>query len=66
MKKKTVKEVKMHKYLVSAYKFQDFRQIQKKIAQSHDCVTMTFKNSELTLIIVKTRPGDLVMPDPIG
>ena len=46
MKKKTVKEVKMHKFLVFACKSQDFAQIQKKFARSHDRMTVTFRNSE--------------------
>ena len=37
MKKKTVKEVKMHKLLVCACKFQDFTQSQTKVARLHDC-----------------------------
>ena len=45
MKKKTVKEVKMHKFLVFACKSQDFAQIQKNFARSHDRVTVTFRNS---------------------
>ena len=47
MKKKTAKEVKMHKFLARACKSQDFAQIQKKFAQSHDCMTVTFRNSAL-------------------
>ena len=45
MKKKTVKEVKMHKFLVFACKSQDFAQIQKKFAPLHNRETMTFRNS---------------------
>ena len=45
MKKKTAKEVKMHKFLARACKSQDFAQIQKIFAQSHDCMTVTFRNS---------------------
>ena len=45
MKKKTVKEVKMHKFLVFACKSQDFAQIQKNFARSHDRMTVTFRNS---------------------
>ena len=45
MKKKTVKEVKMHKFLVCACKSQDFAQSQKFFAQSHDRETVTFRNS---------------------
>ena len=47
MKKKTVKEVKMHKFLVFACKSQDFAQIQKNFARSHDRVTVTFRNSDV-------------------
>ena len=35
----------MYKLLVYACKSQDFAQSQKKIAQSHDHETMTFRNS---------------------
>ena len=45
MKKKTVQEVKMHKFLVCACKSQDFAQSQKKFARSHDRETVTFRNS---------------------
>ena len=37
------------KFLVCAYKSQDFAQIQKKIARFHDHVTVTFRNSVYTL-----------------
>ena len=46
-KKKTVKEVKMHKFLVYACKSQDFAQSQKNCARSHDRETMTFRNFEV-------------------
>ena len=46
MKKKTAKEVKMHKFLARACKSQDFAQIQKIFARSHDGMTVTFRNSE--------------------
>ena len=52
MKKKTAKEVKMHKFLVCACKSQDFAQIQNFFARLHDCETMTFRNSA-------ARKGDL-------
>ena len=42
---KTVKEVKLHKFLVCAYKSQDFVQSQKNFARSHDRETVTFRNS---------------------
>ena len=45
MKKKTAKEVKMHKYLVCACKSQDFVQSQNFFARLHDRVTVTFRNS---------------------
>ena len=45
MKTKTVKEFKMHKFLVCAYKSQDFAQSQKICAGSHDRETVTFRNS---------------------
>ena len=45
VKKNTEKEVKMHNFLVCAYKFQDFAQNLKKIAQSYDRETVTFRNS---------------------
>ena len=45
MKKKTAKEVKMHKFLAFACKSQDFAQSQKICAPSHDGVTVTFRNS---------------------
>ena len=47
MKKKTVKEVKIYEFLVCVYKSQDFAQCQDNFAQSHDCETVTFKNSAL-------------------
>ena len=42
---KKVKEVKMHKFLVCAYKYQDLAQSQENFARSHDRVTVTFRNS---------------------
>ena len=45
MKKKTAKEVKMHKFLAFACKSQDFAQSQKNFARSHDRETVTFRNS---------------------
>ena len=47
MNTKTVKEVKMHKFLVCACKYQDFAQSQKFFARSHDRETATFRNSAL-------------------
>ena len=42
---KMAKQVKMQKFLVSAYKSQDFAQSQENFARSHDRVTVTFRNS---------------------
>ena len=39
----------MHKFLVCAYKSQDFAQTQENFARSHDCETGTFKNSAAKL-----------------
>ena len=47
---KTVKEVKMHTFLVYACKSQDFALNQKFFAQSHNNETVTFRNSA-------NRPG---------
>ena len=52
MKKKTVKEVKLHKLSVCAYKSQDFAQRQKNFARSHDHATVTFRNSECIVIAI--------------
>ena len=46
MKKKTVKEVKMHNFFICACKSQDFAQSQKKLARSHDRTTAHFRNSD--------------------
>ena len=46
MKKKTVKEVKKHQFLVCACKSEDFAQSQKNFARSHDRETVTFRNSD--------------------
>ena len=51
MKKKTVKEVKMHKFLVCAYKSQDIAQSEENFARSHDRETVTFRNSELDMLV---------------
>ena len=45
MNTKTVKDAKMHKFLVCACKYQDFAQSQKFFARSHDRETVTFRNS---------------------
>ena len=42
---KTVKEVKMHKFLIRESISQDFAQSQKKIARSYNRETVTFRNS---------------------
>ena len=42
---KTEKEVKMPKFLVCPYNFQEFAQTQEKFARSHDRETVTFRNS---------------------
>ena len=44
-RKKTIKGVKIHIFLVCAWKSQDFAQSQKNFVQSHDRETMTFRNS---------------------
>ena len=49
MKNKTVKEVKIYKFLVCACKSQDFAQSQKNFARSHDHETVTFRNSACVL-----------------
>ena len=41
----------MHNFLVCAYKSQDFAQNLKKFAQSHDRESVTFRNSELLLVL---------------
>ena len=46
-KKKTIKEVKMHNFLVC--QSQDFAQSQKKIVRSQDRETVTFSNSVKTV-----------------
>ena len=43
--KETVKEVEMHTFLVCAYKSQNCEQSQKNCERSHDCETVTFRNS---------------------
>ena len=42
---KSVKEVKMHKFSVCAYKSQDFAQSRENFARLHDRETVTFRNS---------------------
>ena len=46
---KTVKEVKMHIFLVCGCKSQDFAQSQQHFARSHDRETVTFRNSVCTV-----------------
>ena len=64
MKKKPVKEVKMHKFLVCLYKYQDFAQSQKNFARSHDRETVTFRNSDW--IITITPYVELGTPRAMG
>ena len=45
MRKKTVKVVKMHQFLLRAYNSQDFAQSQENFARSHDREIVTFRNS---------------------
>ena len=45
MKKKTVKEVKMHKFLVFCMQISRFCANSEKFAPSHDGMTVTFRNS---------------------
>ena len=40
------KQVKIHKFLVCAYKSWNFAQSQENFARSHDRVTVTFRNSD--------------------
>ena len=53
MKKKTVKEVKMHIFLVCRWKSQDFAQSQKNCARAHDRATKTFRNSDFWTIFYR-------------
>ena len=55
MKKKTESKVKLHTFLVCAYKSPDFAQSQKIFAQSHDCQTVTFRNSVTKLFVEQPR-----------
>ena len=45
MKNKSVKEVKIHKFLLCACKSQGFAHWQKFLLQSHDREILTFRNS---------------------
>ena len=47
MKKKTLKEVKMHTFFVCACKSQEFAPHQKSLARSQDRETVTFRNCEM-------------------
>ena len=51
-KKKTVREVKMHKLLVCACKSQDLAQSQKKVERSHNRETVTFRNSAAHMVLM--------------
>ena len=42
---KSVKDVKLHKFLVSAYNSQDFAQTRENFARSHYRETVTFRKS---------------------
>ena len=55
MKKKTVKEVIIHIFLVYSYKSQDFAQSNRNFARSHDRMTVTFRNSVQHLLISLAR-----------
>ena len=44
-----VKDVKMHKFSVCAYKSQDIAQSEKNFALSHNRETVTFRNSDFQL-----------------
>ena len=48
LRKRRKKEVKMHTFLICAYKSPDFAQTPENFARSHDCETMTFRNSAIT------------------
>ena len=60
MKKKTVKKVKMHKFLVCECNSQDFAQGQKKFAWSHNRMTARFRNSVLLLLLELTKTHSCV------
>ena len=45
LRKRTVKEDKMHRFFVYACKSQDLAQNQKMFARSHDRETVTFRKS---------------------
>ena len=51
MEKKTVKEVKIHQFLICAYKSQDFAQSKENVGRSHDRETVTFRNSAVMIYI---------------
>ena len=55
---KTVKEFKMHIFLVCAQKSRDFAQSQKFFARSHDRETVTFRNSGCNSLLTKQRSTD--------
>ena len=46
MEKKTVKEVKIHTFLLCAYKSQNVAQSQENFARSHNRATVIFRNSD--------------------
>ena len=45
-----VKVVKIHLFWDCAYKSQDFSQSQGNFAQSHDCDTVTLRNTEIQML----------------
>ena len=45
MKKKTLKEIKIHDFFVCAFKSPDFEHSQENFARSHNHETVTFINS---------------------
>ena len=57
---KTVKEVKMHNFLVCACTSQDFAQSQKFFAQLHDRETLTFSNSGQHYVYL---PNKYILPN---
>ena len=60
---KTVQEVKTHKLLVCVCKYKDFARfcVKKKIARSHDCETLTFRNSACREIFTWKRFGKVTV-----
>ena len=46
----TVKEVKIHNFLVCACKYQDFAQSQQNSVRSHNRENVTFRNTAINLL----------------